>query len=51
MRSMIECDNDSDVWSRSFDLTQSEAEILVNVGTGTYVVTYYEDAALTIGVL
>ena len=47
---IVACDDDSD-GIEVFDLTQSEEQLLENIGAGTYVVTYYEDAALTLEIV
>ena len=47
---IVACDDDSD-GIEVFDLTQSEPQLLENIGPGAYVVTYYEDVALTIEIV
>ena len=47
---IILCDDDSD-GIEVFDLTQSEDQLLENIGAGAYAVTYYEDAALTLEIV
>ena len=47
---IILCDDDSD-GVEVFDLTESEMQLLADVGPGAYTVTYYEDVALTIEIV